>query len=82
MRLGGGSADEGQTNLYEPLKGDATLWRVMDALKAGKAVDTTNATAEDVFGPGQLVMVSQDPTKGAQIVINSDAMMMHPFHLQ
>lgn len=79
---GGGSADEGQTNLYEPLKGDATLWRVMDALKGGKAVDTTNATAEDVFGPGQLVMVSQDPTKGAQIVINSDAMMMHPFHLQ
>lgn len=81
---GGGGADDGQTNLYEPLKGDATLWRVLDALKGGggKAVDTTNATAEEVFGPGQLVMVSQDPTKGAQIVINSDAMMMHPFHLQ
>jgi len=72
----------GQTNLYEPLKGDATLWRVMDALSGGKPVDTTNATAEEVFGAKQLVMVSQDPSKGAQIVINSDAMMMHPFHLQ
>ena len=72
----------GQTNMYEPLEGDATLWRVMDALRGGKAVDTTNATTEGVFGPSQFVMVSQDPDKGAQIVINSDAMMMHPFHLQ
>jgi hypothetical protein len=28
------------------------------------------------------VMVSEDTDKGVQIAINSDAMMMHPFHLQ
>ena len=54
----------------------------MDAFHQQKSVDTTNATSEAAFGPGQFVMVSQDKDKGAQIVINSDAMMMHPFHLQ
>ncbi|KAK1751102.1 multicopper oxidase-domain-containing protein [Echria macrotheca] len=29
----------------------------------------------------QMVLVSQNTTAGAQIVINSNAMMMHPFHL-
>jgi len=38
--------------------------------------------ASSAFGSGQFVMVNKDVHKGAQIVINSDAMMMHPFHLQ
>jgi FtsP/CotA-like multicopper oxidase with cupredoxin domain len=34
------------------------------------------------FGLNQEVLVSRDPNGAAQIVINADNMMTHPWHLQ
>ncbi|KAK0633870.1 multicopper oxidase-domain-containing protein [Immersiella caudata] len=61
--------------LYETLHDDAVLWQA-------KKVDTQEGmSANWTFGPEHFVMVSQDADKGVQIAMNSDAMMMHPFHL-
>ncbi|KAK0654913.1 multicopper oxidase-domain-containing protein [Cercophora newfieldiana] len=62
--------------LYEPLLDDAVLWRVNKVETQQKGL-----SANWTFGADQFVMVSQDVDKGVQIVVNSNAMMMHPFHL-
>ncbi|KAM7190132.1 Multicopper oxidase domain containing protein [Naviculisporaceae sp. PSN 640] len=67
--------------LYEPLRNDATLWKASKtAASESTVVDHVDNELGWNFGPGQFVMVSKDADSGAQIVINSDAMMMHPFH--
>lgn len=63
--------------MYEALKDDAVLWRANRVETQQKGL-----SANWSFGKDQFVMVSQDVDKGVQIVLNSDAMMMHPFHLQ
>jgi len=65
-----------EQTIYQPLPNDATLWRALELdgpLKSLKQGD---------LGADQMVLVSQDSEKGTQIVVNSLAMMMHPFHLQ
>ncbi|KAF9879170.1 multicopper oxidase [Colletotrichum karsti] len=64
--------------LYTPLKDDATLWKVLDQ---DVSPDNLNAVVPKLdFGKDQFVLVSKDD-KAAQIVVNSDAMMVHPWHL-
>ncbi|KAH8894494.1 hypothetical protein GQ53DRAFT_744682 [Thozetella sp. PMI_491] len=65
---------------YAPLKDDAALWKVLQ-LNASSQHSEMDLTGFD-FGPGQHVLVSPDATTGAQIVINSEHMMGHPWHLQ
>ncbi|OLN85358.1 Laccase-2-like protein 5, partial [Colletotrichum chlorophyti] len=64
--------------LYTPLKDDASLWKVLQ-----QDITPANLNAAEPkldFGKDQFVLVSKDD-KAAQIVVNSDAMMVHPWHL-
>ncbi|KAK2734372.1 diphenol oxidase [Colletotrichum kahawae] len=64
--------------LFTPLKDDATLWKVMGQ---DMSLENLNSPTPKLdFGKDQFVLVSKDD-KAAQIVVNSDAMMVHPWHL-
>ncbi|KAL0939159.1 diphenol oxidase [Colletotrichum truncatum] len=64
--------------LFTPLKDDATLWKVMQQDISPANLNSPNPKLD--FGKDQFVLVSKDD-KAAQIVVNSDAMMVHPWHL-
>ncbi|KAJ0267480.1 hypothetical protein COL940_014331 [Colletotrichum noveboracense] len=64
--------------LFTPLKDDATLWKVMGQ---DMSLENLNSPTPKLdFGKDQFVLYSKDD-KAAQIVVNSDAMMVHPWHL-
>ncbi|WQF78089.1 Putative multicopper oxidase, second cupredoxin domain-containing protein [Colletotrichum destructivum] len=65
--------------LYTPLRDDASLWKVLQQDISPENLDAPQPKLD--FGKDQFVLVSQD-AKAAQIVVNSDAMMVHPWHLQ
>ncbi|KAK2062579.1 multicopper oxidase [Colletotrichum caudatum] len=64
--------------LYVPLKDDASLWKVLQQDITPENLNSPEPKLD--FGQDQFVLVSQD-NKAAQIVVNSDAMMVHPWHL-
>ncbi|KAK2009614.1 multicopper oxidase [Colletotrichum eremochloae] len=64
--------------LYAPLKDDASLWKVLQQDITPENLNSPEPKLD--FGQDQFVLVSQD-SKAAQIVVNSDAMMVHPWHL-
>lgn len=65
--------------MYTPLRDDASLWKVLQQDISPENLDAPQPKLD--FGKDQFVLVSQD-AKAAQIVVNSDAMMVHPWHLQ
>ncbi|KAF7556649.1 hypothetical protein G7Z17_g1280 [Cylindrodendrum hubeiense] len=65
---------------YTPLSDDATLWTVPQRNLSSQDSNSENIEKWD-SGPSQRVLVSRDASKGAQIVINSEHMMIHPWHL-
>ncbi|KAG7069716.1 multicopper oxidase [Colletotrichum scovillei] len=65
--------------LYTPLTDDASLWKVMQQDITPENLNSPQPKLD--FGKDQFVLVSRDD-KAAQIVVNSDAMMVHPWHLQ
>lgn len=64
--------------IYTPLKDDASLWKVLQQDITPENLNSPEPKLD--FGQDQFVLVSQD-NKAAQIVVNSDAMMIHPWHL-
>jgi hypothetical protein len=64
---------------YEPPIAQAMLWDALDDARAD-GNDTLGAAALRKQAP-QHIFVSEDVEKGARIVINSDNMMAHPWHL-
>jgi FtsP/CotA-like multicopper oxidase with cupredoxin domain len=66
--------------VYDPPENDALLWRVLD--ETVEMGNHTIASPSVHFEPEQQVLVSENADKAAQIVINSDNMMAHPWHLQ
>lgn len=79
LHFGGFLTDSWQT-IFAPLQDDATLWKVLQ--RGMESKDIHFKGLEWDFGPNQQVLVSQDVDKAAQIVINSETMMIHPWHLQ
>ncbi|KAK7407830.1 hypothetical protein QQX98_010001 [Neonectria punicea] len=69
--------------IYAPLQDDATLWKILqqDASSGKEKSERHSQPQEWDFGPNQQVLVSPDADKAAQIVINSEVMMIHPWHL-
>ncbi|KAH7148214.1 multicopper oxidase [Dactylonectria macrodidyma] len=69
--------------IYAPLQDDATLWKVLQQdTNSGNEKSGRHSQAQEWdFGPNQQVLVSQDADKAAQIIINSEVMMIHPWHL-
>ncbi|KAF6819057.1 diphenol oxidase [Colletotrichum plurivorum] len=59
--------------LFTPLKDDATLWKVLEQDISPANLNSPEPKLD--FGKDQLVLVSKDD-KAAQIVVNSDAMML------
>jgi FtsP/CotA-like multicopper oxidase with cupredoxin domain len=62
------------------LQDDATLWKALEQDMSSENLDADKPTWD--FGQNQKVLVSRDPNGAAQIVINADNMMTHPWHLQ
>ncbi|CAH0039671.1 unnamed protein product [Clonostachys solani] len=61
---------------FSPLEGNATIWKVPEQ---DFSIQNLNAQSPKWdFGKNQLVLVSRDSGKTAQIVMNSGSMMMHP----
>ncbi|KAK7431656.1 hypothetical protein QQZ08_001875 [Neonectria magnoliae] len=69
--------------IYAPLQDDATLWKVLqqDASSGKEKFERHSQPQEWDFGPNQQVLISPDADKAAQIIINSEVMMIHPWHL-
>ncbi|KAH8686455.1 multicopper oxidase-domain-containing protein [Ilyonectria robusta] len=65
--------------IFAPLQDDATIWKVLQPGMESKDIHAKGMGWD--FGPNQQVLVSQDADKAAQIVINSETMMIHPWHL-
>ncbi|KAH8658353.1 multicopper oxidase-domain-containing protein [Xylariales sp. PMI_506] len=59
----------------------AALWEALRPNNVSTPYNTEVKSSKWSSGQGQQVMVSWDAAKGAQIVINSDDMMIHPWHL-
>ncbi|KEY73868.1 hypothetical protein S7711_06079 [Stachybotrys chartarum IBT 7711] len=64
--------------VYDPPSDGAILWSMLDEKVLGN--NSSESPVWD-FPPEQMVLVSEDTDKAAQIVINSDNMMAHPWHL-
>ncbi|KAI0097738.1 multicopper oxidase [Nemania sp. FL0031] len=63
---------------YAPLPSNATLWKAIEQeFIAGKA----NSYSSWGFGLNQQVLLIPEANRGAQIVINSQDIMEHPWHL-
>lgn len=64
---------------YAPLPNNATLWK---ATEQQFTADKANSYNSWDFGLNQQVLLVPDADQGAQIVINSQDAMEHPWHLQ
>uniref|UniRef100_A0A8H7TRW3 Plastocyanin-like domain-containing protein n=1 Tax=Bionectria ochroleuca TaxID=29856 RepID=A0A8H7TRW3_BIOOC len=64
---------------FSPMESNATIWKVSEQDFSDQNLNAQSPKWD--FGKNQLVLVSRDSGKAAQIVMNSGSMMMHPFHL-
>ncbi|KAK9773595.1 putative Cupredoxin [Seiridium cardinale] len=63
---------------YSPLEGNATIWKAVDQRFSA---DKEGSYHSWDFGLNQQVLLFPDADKGAQVVINSEDAMEHPWHM-